>query len=173
MITIPIVNVQLNALDALLATLGARLAYLAKHSDDVTFLALIQDKKIALQFSSDDGVARYYRIENNAIAQTTGRANDADLTIHFKDSNEGAKLLARGDTVALMQAIQDGKLTITGDYKLILWFVSLAKHALKVPTAYQPYVDSAKPYIDKAKPYLNQAQNLAAKALRTFKPTGK
>lgn len=164
MATLPVLNVQLNALDMLLATLGVRLNYLSKHSDDTKFTTLIAGKKLAIQFSSDDGVARYYRIENNRIDHAIGRIDDADLSVHFTDSSEGLKLLTQGDTSAFMQAISDGKLVIAGDYKLVLWLMSLMKHALKVPEAYQPYVDNAKPYLHKATPYLAQATPYLHKA---------
>lgn len=146
--TVPILDVQLNSLDMLLFGVGWRLGHLAEHDQD--FLTLINNKDVVLQFLSQDGVARFYTIHQNKIRQNLGTADHAHLTITFKDSLTGAKLLAKGDTAALMSAIQAGQMTVTGDYKLVLWFASLTKHIAKVPDKYAPYLNQAKPYLKKA-----------------------
>lgn len=56
-----------------------------------------------------------------------------------------------------MTAIQDGEVKITGDYKLVLWFAGVAKHAVKISEEYKGYIDQAKPYITQVKPYAEQA----------------
>lgn len=155
MIYIPVLQVGLNALDALLFAVAKRLTSLANNNDEAV-LALLKDKNVTLQFTSDDGVARFYRFDNGQVSQNTGRADNADLTIHFTDSTQGAKLLAKGDTVAIMSAIQDGKMQVTGDYKLILWFAQLARLVAKIPEQYKPYVDTAKPYLQKISQFFNK-----------------
>lgn len=157
--TIPILNVQTNALDALLAALGYRLSYLAKQGNDESFNKLLQNKNAILQFSSTDGVARYFRFQDGKVIQTQGTADTSDLIISFKNSTAGAKLLLKGDTAALMSAIQDGEVVVTGDFKLILWFASLAKLAVKIPDEYKPYLHKAKPYLNKAKTLLTKIKN--------------
>lgn len=145
MITLPFLDVQLNALDGLLAGLGYRLIALSNSHDDA-FLKLIRNRAITLQFLSDDGVARYYEFNHGSIRQARGQAAHADLTITFTDSLAGAKLLAKADVAALMSAIQDGQMRVTGDYKLVLWFASIAKQAVALPENYQHYLEQAKPY---------------------------
>lgn len=164
MITIPIINIKANPLDALLAAVGLRLSMLAK-GDNEAFLTLIKDKQVILQFTSDDGVARFFEFNNGAITQHEGTSDKADLTISFLDSTEGAKLLAKADTVTLMTAIQDGKMRAEGDYKLILWFASLARHIAKIPEEYQPYVDKAKPYLEQARPAAYKVGQLLRKGI--------
>lgn len=164
MITIPIINIKANPLDALLAAVGLRLSMLAK-GDNEAFLTLIKDKQVILQFTSDDGVARFFEFNNGAITQHEGTSDKADLTISFLDSTEGAKLLAKADTVTLMTAIQDGKMRAEGDYKLILWFASLARHIAKIPEEYQPYVDKAKPYLEQARPAAYKVSQLLRKGI--------
>lgn len=151
MFQIPIVNVKANPLDALLAGLGFRLGQLAQKSDNESFSKLIAGKTVTLQFSSQDGVARIYEFKDGQFNQHQGKADTADLIIDFKDSTQGAKLLAQADTAALMNAIQDGDVVVTGDYKLVLWFASLAKLAIKIPDEYKPYIEKAKPYFNKTK----------------------
>lgn len=145
---IPIVNIKTNPLDILLTALGLRLSMLAKSNDDA-FASLIQDKQVVLQFVSDDGVARFFQFNQGYITQNEGISEHANLTIHFANSMQGAKLLVKADTVSLIKALQDGKIRTKGDYKLILWFVSLVRHATKISPKYQPYVQKAKPYWQK------------------------
>ena len=164
MIVLPIVNVKLNPLDALLAAVGYRLISLAK-SDNDAYLALIRDRNVTLQFASPDGVARHYIFHQGNVEQALGQAGSPDLTITFKDSLTGAKLLAKADAAALMSAIQDGDMTVEGDYKLILWFAQLARHVGKIPDKYAPYVEQARPVLESAKPYAQKAGALAQKAL--------
>ncbi|UNU73708.1 hypothetical protein LU293_02010 [Moraxella nasovis] len=145
MFTLPIIDVKTDALDLLLAGLGFRLHSLAKNRENASFNRLIEGKNITIQFTSPT-VARYYRFKNSHFHQVAGTANNADLSIAFKDSMTGAKMLAKSDVTAFMTAVQDGEVTITGDYKLVLWFAGVAKHAAKIPDEYQTYIDQAKPY---------------------------
>lgn len=165
MMTLPVINMKLDPLDALLTALGLRLIHLGKSKNNPAFDSLIEDKNVTLLFTSDNGVARHYRFENGKITQSPKNTDTADLTIHFQDSLKGAKLLAKADTIALMSAIQDGDMKVTGDYKLILWFASVAKQAAKIPEEYKPYVETAKPYLDKARPYAYKASELARKLI--------
>ncbi|MDO4896805.1 MAG: hypothetical protein Q3971_05515 [Moraxella sp.] len=167
MFTIPVLDVKTDPLDALLYGLGLRLSSLAG-SDNAEFNKLIADKEIAMQFVAGD-VARYYRFVDGHFGQAGGTAKHADLTIEFKDSLTGVKLISKGDISALMSAIQDGEVKITGDYKLVLWFAGVVKHATTVPEAYKGYVEQAKPYINKAKPYINQAKPYAEQAFSLIK----
>lgn len=159
MFTIPVINVKTNPLDALLALLGLRLQNLAKNRDNETFNNLIKDRNVCIQFIAPE-MARYFRFENSHFGQSLGTAHNADLTIDFKDAMTGVQLLTKGDITAFMTAIQDGDITITGDYKLLLWFASIGKQAASVPEAYQPYLDQVKPLVAIAKPYAQNAKEL-------------
>ncbi|MDO5652450.1 MAG: hypothetical protein Q4G13_10045 [Moraxella sp.] len=160
MFTLPVINVQADPLDALLAALGYRLISLAG-GDNASFHELLRDKNISLHFTSDDGVSRYYNFANGKITQAIGSPSAADLTVNFKSSLIGAKLLTKADIATLMTAIQDGDMQIEGDYKLVLWFTQLGKYAAKIPDEYQPYVETVKPYWNMAKPYANKLSRLA------------
>lgn len=160
--TLPIIDVKTDPLDALLYGLGLRFSSLAK-SDNDAYHHLVTDKEIAIAFKSGDGVARYYRFVNGKFGQALGDAKDADLTINFKDSMTGVRLLAKGDVANFMTAIQEGDVVITGDYKLILWFASVAKHAATLPEPYADYVKQVRPYLDQARPYLDKATKLVKK----------
>lgn len=167
MITIPVLDVKADALDALLYGLGLRLSSLAG-ANNAEFNKLTADKQLAIQFVAGE-VARYYRFVDGHFGQAGGVAKDADLTIEFQDSLTGVKLISKGDISALMTAIQDGEVKITGDYKLVLWFAGVVKHATTVPDAYKGYIDQAKPYINQAKPYFDKAKPYAKQAFEMVK----
>lgn len=153
-VKLPLINVQTDPLDAMLYGLGLRLAWLAKDGDE-KFIKMVADKNVAIAFESDS-MARYYRFCDGCFGQADGKPKEADLTISFKSSLLGVKLLTKGDLASIMTAVQDGDVKITGDYKLVMWFASLAKHATTVPKKYEPYVDKVKPYVKKAKRLLKK-----------------
>lgn len=117
--------------------------------DDAKFSALIKNKDVTLHFTSDDGVSRHYIIKDQRIEQALGAPSQADLTVNFADSLSGVRLLAKGDTAALMSAIQSGAICVTGDYKLVLWFASLTKHLTKLSPKSQAYLNKIQPVADK------------------------
>lgn len=154
MFTIPVLDVKADPLDVLLAAIGYRLSMLAS-SDDEKVQALFADKQVTIEFASDDSdVTRYYKFDNGEFSQHSGHADDATLTINFKDSMTGVKLLTQGNAAAFMTAVQEKKLTMKGDYSLIMWFNKLAKHIVPaVPEQLKPYVTQAKPYVYKAQQF--------------------
>lgn len=155
MFTVPVLNIKSDPLDVLLAVVGYRLSMLAdSNNEDVK--ALFANRKVTIEIASDESnVARYFRFDDGQFSQHSGHAEKADLTINFKDSMTGVKLLTKGDLPAFMTAVQEGNLSIEGDYSLMMWFNKLAKHI--VP----PIPEEYKPYIQKAKPYAYKAQNFA------------
>lgn len=167
MFTIPVLNIKADQLDALLAGIGYRLTMLAG-SDNELFNELIADKQVTIQLGSDaSNVARYYRFNNGKVSQHAGKADAPDLTINFKDSATGVKLLTKGNAVAFMTGIQNGDLTMQGDYKLLMWFSQLAKHIVpKIPEKYQPYVQQAKPQLEKAQVMVSQLLATAKQKLK-------
>lgn len=137
-----------DPLDALLYALGLRLGKLD-----------IIDKDATIEFSSPTMV-RTFVMQNGRFRQTDKRASKPDLSIAFLDSFAGAKLLAKGDAVAFMQAIQGGKVRITGDYALILWFIKLSQKATTLPEKLQPLADTAKQKLKRATPYIAQVKKI-------------
>lgn len=154
MFTIPVLNVKADPLDALLAVVGYRLSMLAD-SDNEEFTKLLADRKVIIEIGSEEAdVARFFSFDNGQFEQKSGHAEKPDLTIQFKDSMTGVKLLAKGSLPAFMSAVQEGKLSIDGDYSLMMWFNKLAKHLVPtIPEQYAPYVTKAKPYAYKAQAF--------------------
>lgn len=156
-VKMPLVDVNTDPLDALLYGLGIRLVWLAKERDD-KFVKLVGEKQVVIAFESDS-MARTYHFNGGRFHQASevvGQASEADLTIKFVDSLTGVKLLTKGDLASIMTAVQDGKMSVTGDYKLLMWFVSLAKHAVSVPKKYEPYIAKIKPCVNKVRGFFKK-----------------
>lgn len=158
MFTLPVINVKADPLDALLAALGLRLQSLAKTGDNEAFNALIKDRDITICFLAPN-VARYYHFDHGHFSQASAEAKNADLTINFTDSMTGVRLLTQADIAAFMTAIEENKVSISGDYKLILWFAGVGKQAISIPKEYQGYIEQAKPYAEQAKMVFSMLKN--------------
>ena len=164
-------NVKSDPLDALLFAVGLRLSQLAK-SGDSKFKSLLENRNFTIQMGSEaEQVFRTFAVNNGYFTQTADKTENPTLSITFKDSMTGAKLLAKGDAAAFMVGIQNGDLKMAGDYSLLMWFNQVAKFIVpKVPEPLQPFVEQAKPLIDKATPI---AKDLFAKASSFFDKTEK
>ena len=156
MFTIPVLDIKSDPLDVLLAVIGYRLSMLAD-SDNEEVKALFADRNVTIELASTEAdIARYFVFDNGRFSQYSGHAKKADLTINFKDSMTGVKLLTKGNLPAFMTAVQEGNLSIEGDYSLMMWFNKLAKHIVPaIPEEYKPYVQKAKPYAYKAQQFAN------------------
>ncbi|MDN3453883.1 MULTISPECIES: SCP2 sterol-binding domain-containing protein [unclassified Psychrobacter] len=154
MFTVPVLDIKSDPLDALLAVVGYRLSMLAD-SDNEDVKALFADRQVTIEFASTESdIARSFSFDNGRFSQQSGHAKDADLTITFKDSMTGVRLLTKGSLPAFMTAVQEGNLSIEGDYSLMMWFNKLAKHIVPaIPEECQPYFQKAKPYAYKAQKF--------------------
>lgn len=156
-------QIKSDPLDVLLFAVGLRLTQLAKMGDD-KFKGLLENRNFTIQLGSDaEQTSRYYEINNGTFSQHAGPAKEPTLTITFKDSMTGVKLLTKGEATAFMTGIQNGDLKMSGDYSLLMWFNQVAKFIVpKVPEPLKPVVEQAKPLIEKATPF---AKELCSKAL--------
>lgn len=154
-------NVKSDPLDVLLFTIGLRLSYLAK-SGDSKFKSLLENRNFSIQLGSDtEQVYRTFSVNNGYFTQVADKLDEPNLTITFKDSMTGVKLLTKGDATAFMVGIQNGDLKMAGDYSLLMWFNQVAKFIVpKMPEKLQPVVEQAKPLLTKATPF---AKELLAK----------
>lgn len=156
MFTVPVLDIKSDPLDALLAVIGYRLSMLAD-SNDEDVKALFADRNVTIEFASKESdIARSFSFADGQFSQQGGHAKDADLTISFKDSMTGVKLLTKGSLPDFMTAVQEGNLSIDGDYSLMMWFNKLAKHIVPaIPEECKPYIQKAKPYAYKAQQFAN------------------
>lgn len=167
-ILLPIINVKTNPLDALLTGIGLRFMQLAKTSD--AFQEKLADRKFVIQLASEDGVARHYKVNHGSFSQHYGYATNPDLTMTFKDSATGVKILTKGDPTAFMVAVQAKELSMEGDYSLLMWFGEAAKHVVpRIPEQAKDAIQMVKPYAEKVKPYAEMAVPYAQQALGKLK----
>lgn len=159
-------DVTSDPLDMVLFGVGLRLLQLSKTGDS-KFTQLLDNRNFTIQLGSEaENIARHYVINNGAFSQYAGKATEPTLTITFKDSMTGVKLLTKGDATAFMVGIQNGDVKMAGDYALLMWFNQVAKFIVpKVPEKFQPIVEQAKPLLEKATPI---AKDLFAKATTLF-----
>lgn len=152
-----------DPLDVLVYGIGLRLTQLAKMGDP-KFKKLLENRNFSIQMGSESqDVYRTFIVENGRFSQAEGKAVNPTLTIDFKDSMTGAKLLTKGDATAFMSGIQNGDVKMSGDYSLLMWFNQVAKHIVpKIPEPLQPAVEMAKPLLTKATPV---AKDLCDKAM--------
>lgn len=152
-----------DPLDVLVYGIGLRLTQLAKMGDP-KFTKLLENRNFTIQLGSvEQDVYRTFTIENGRFRQAEGKGDNPTLTIDFKDSMTGAKLLTKGDATAFMSGIQNGDVKMSGDYSLLMWFNQVAKYIVpKVPEQLQPAVEMAKPLLTKVTPV---AKDLCDKAM--------
>ena len=158
-------HIKSDPLDVLLFAVGLRLTQLAKTGDD-KFKSLLDNRNFTIQLGSEaEGTARHYQVSQGKFSQHAGAATEPTLTITFKDSMTGVKLLTKGEATAFMTGIQNGDLKMSGDYSLIMWFNQISKFIVpKVPEQLKPVVKQVKPLLEKALP---MAQGLFNKVMST------
>ncbi len=158
-----------DPLDILVYGIGLRLTQLAKMGDP-KFKKLLENRNFTIQMGAESqDIYRHFKVENGRFSQGEGKAVSPTLTIDFKDSMTGAKLLTKGDAAAFMVGIQSGDVKMTGDYSLLMWFNQVAKYIVpKIPEQLQPAVDMARPLISKATPVAKDLCDKAMSLLTSF-----
>ncbi len=158
-----------DPLDILVYGIGLRLTQLAKMGDP-KFKKLLENRNFTIQMGAESqDIYRHFKVENGRFTQGEGKAVSPTLTIDFKDSMTGAKLLTKGDAAAFMVGIQSGDVKMMGDYSLLMWFNQVAKYIMpKIPEQLQPAVDMARPLISKATPVAKDLCDKAMSLLTSF-----
>ncbi|MCH8531368.1 MAG: SCP2 sterol-binding domain-containing protein [Saccharospirillum sp.] len=94
--------------------------------------AHLKDTHRTVQFTAGDRVARYLAFEDQSFTSRAKRAEKADVTLDFVTPAIGFNVLwqmATGaDRNAIMRAIQDKKLQVSGDPMLLMWFQKSVKY---------------------------------------------
>lgn len=94
--------------------------------------AHLKDTRRTVQFTAGDQVARYLAFQDQRFNSRAKQADNADLTLAFVSPAIGFKVLwqmATGaDRNAIMRAIQDKELQVSGDPMLLMWFQKSVKY---------------------------------------------
>ncbi|MGH8493192.1 MAG: hypothetical protein ACRERR_08830 [Moraxellaceae bacterium] len=92
------------------------------------FIARLHGRDFILQISTEEGAHRYFHAHHNRI-QSRGEVHAAPaLTLLFKTDDIAFRLLSTADANAFMAAMQAGEVKLTGDYALLMWFMSVGKY---------------------------------------------
>ncbi len=90
------------------------------------FIARLHGRDFTLQISSEEGTARFFRIHHNRVMSRNAAHSTPSMTLHFASDDIGFALLSRANTNAFMAAMQSGEVKVSGDFSLLMWFMSIA-----------------------------------------------
>jgi len=110
----------------LLWYLARRMELLARTHPE--FIAKLHGRDFTLQFSSDDGTQRFFRIHHNRVVSRNAAHATPCMTLHFASDEAGFALLTGADQNAFMSAMQNGEVKVTGDFTLLMWFMGIAPY---------------------------------------------
>ncbi|WP_419812013.1 helicase [Bacterioplanoides sp.] len=110
----------------LLWALGLMMKKSAKNNPD--FREQLQGKDLVFQLQTADGaIVRHYVVKDQQV-KSKGKAHaDPAFSISFKDAQTGLAVLTSKDKNAFMKGIQNKEITLSGDFKAVMWFQGLAK----------------------------------------------
>jgi hypothetical protein len=90
------------------------------------FIARLHGRDFTLQISSDEGSVRYYRVRHNRVVSRNAAHSTPSMTLQFASDDMGFDLLSKADPAAFMAAMQSGDVKVSGDFSLLMWFMSIA-----------------------------------------------
>lgn len=92
------------------------------------FIAKLHGRDFVLQISSAQGTHRFFHVHHNRVQSRSAVHERPDLTLQFASDEVGLRLLTRGDANGFMAAVQQQEVTVSGDYALLMWFMSIGKY---------------------------------------------
>ena len=90
------------------------------------FIARVHGRDFTIQISSDEGTARFFHVHHNRIVSRNAAHRAPTMTMHFSDDATGFALLSKASSESFMAAMQRGEVKVTGDFSLLMWFMSIA-----------------------------------------------
>ncbi|MDP2228119.1 MAG: hypothetical protein Q8J78_11655 [Moraxellaceae bacterium] len=106
--------------------LARRMELLARTHPE--FIARLHGRDFTIQFSSDDGTHRYFRIHHNRVLSRNMAHSSPSLTLHFASDDKGFAILTAPGKNAFMEAVQAGDVKVTGDFTLLMWFMGVSRY---------------------------------------------
>lgn len=113
-------------LKMLLWYMARRMELLARTHPE--FIARLHGRDFTLQISSAEGTQRFFHIHHNRVVSRNAAHGTPSMTLHFASDDIGFALLSGTDKSAFMTAMQTGDLKVTGDFSLLMWFMSIAPY---------------------------------------------
>lgn len=91
------------------------------------FIAKLHGRDFIIQIVTDEGAQRYFQIQRNRVSSRNSLHAAPTMQMHFSSDEAAFRLLTRGDATTFMAAMQQGEVKVTGDYALLMWFMSIGK----------------------------------------------
>lgn len=86
----------------------------------------VRTKRLVFQIRTVAGAGRYFVIEDGAIRSFAGLTQHPQFTLCFKDAAKGFAILSAKDSqAAFIRGIGSKDLTISGDFREVMWFQGL------------------------------------------------
>ncbi len=124
-VKLPLIDVSTDPLDLLVSGLVVRMKQLSRTSPK--FIELVHERQFRIQIGSNTGMARQIIVNNGHVDMSSDTSEAADFTLQFASSEQGVKTLIKGDPSAFMTGMQEGTITMEGDFGLLVWFNQAAK----------------------------------------------
>ena len=107
--------------------------YMARRMEILTrthpeFIARLHERDFVIQISSDEGTHRFFHVHHNRVLSRQNLYASPDITLRFNDDDTAFRLLALGGSKEFMVAMQAGDVKVTGDYTLLMWFMSVSQY---------------------------------------------
>lgn len=100
-------------------------------------------KRLVFQIRTVSGVGRYYVLENGALRSYAGLTPNSQFTLSFISAAKGFGILSAKDAqAAFIRGVGSRDLTISGDFREVLWFQGLTAF-LQPPKIVSPYERTA------------------------------
>ena len=145
-VKLPLVDVSTDPLDLLVGGLVVRMKQLSRTSPK--FVELIHERSFRIQIASETGMARQIIVDQGTVETTSDVSTPADFTLKFASSEQGVKTLIKGDPAAFMTGMQDGSISMEGDFGLLVWFNQAAKLIPPhVPKSVKEKIKSARAFL--------------------------
>lgn len=92
------------------------------------FIAKLHGRDFVIQIATDEGAHRYFQIQRNRVTTRNSLHAEPSMEMHFATDADAFRLLTRGDATTFMAAMQQGEVKVSGDYALLMWFMSIGKY---------------------------------------------
>lgn len=92
------------------------------------FIAKLHGRDFVIQVATDEGAHRFFRVQHNRVTSRNTVHAKPDLDLHFATNEVAFRLLTTGDANSFMAAMQQQEVKVTGDYSLLMWFMSIGKY---------------------------------------------
>lgn len=91
------------------------------------FIAKLHGRDFTIQIATDEGAHRYFQVQRNRVTSRNTLHSAPSMQMHFATDAAAFRLLTRGDATTFMAAMQRDEVKVTGDYSLLMWFMSIGR----------------------------------------------